>query len=64
MEICGGQVMAYYEYDFPQQKIFEVRDLPSISTSNELYIDSEIPLQKNRPKIKPQKVVCLFSVEC
>ena len=55
--------MAYYEYDFPQQKIFEVKDLPSINTSNKLYIDSEKPLQKNRPKIKPQKVVFLFSVE-
>ena len=55
--------MAYYEYDFPQQKIFEVKDLPSINTSNKLYIDNEKPLQKNRPKIKPQKVVFLFSVE-
>ena len=52
--------MAYYEYEFPQQKIFEVKDLPSINNSNNLYIDSEKPLQKNRPKIKPQKVVFLF----
>ena len=43
--------MAYYEYEFPQQKIFEVKDLPSINNSNKLYIDSEKPLQKNRPKI-------------
>ena len=55
--------MAYYEYEFPQQKIFEVKDLPSINNCNKLYIDSEKPLQKNRPKIKPQKVVFLFSVE-
>ena len=55
--------MAYYEYEFPQQKIFEVKNLPSINNSNKLYIDSEKPLQKNRPKIKPQKVVFLFSVE-
>ena len=55
--------MAYYEYEFPQQKIFEVKDLPSINNSNKLYIDSEEPLQKNRPKIRPQKVVFLFSVE-
>ena len=31
--------MAYYEYEFPQQKIFEVKDLPSINNSNKLYID-------------------------
>ena len=55
--------MSYYEYEFPQQKIFEVKDLPSINNFNKLYIDSEKPLQKNRPKIKPQKVVFLFSVE-
>ena len=55
--------MSYYEYEFPQQKIFEVKNLPSINNSNKLYIDSEKPLQKNRPKIKPQKVVFLFSVE-
>ena len=55
--------MAYYEYEFPQQKIFEVKDLPSINNSNKLYIDSEEPLQKKRPKINPQKVIFLFSVE-
>ena len=55
--------MAYYEYEFPQQKIFEVKDLPLTNNSNMIYIDSEKPLQKNRPKIKPQKVVFLFSVE-
>jgi len=55
--------MTYYEYEFPQQKICEVKDLPSINNSNKLYIDSEKPLLKNRPKIKPQKVVFLFSVE-
>ena len=55
--------MAYYEYEFPQQKIFEVKDLPSTNNFNKFYIDSEKPLQKNRPKIKPQKVVFLFSVE-
>ena len=55
--------MAYYEYEFPQQKIFEVKDLPSINNYNKIYIDSEKPLQKNRPKKKPQKVVFLFSVE-
>ena len=55
--------MAYYEYEFPQQKIFGVKYLPSINNSNKLYIDSEEPLQKNRPKIKPQKVIFLFSVE-
>ena len=47
--------MAYYEYEFPQQKILRLKDLPSINNCNKLYIDSEKPLQKNRPKIKPQR---------
>ena len=55
--------MAYYEYEFPQQKIFEVKDLPLTNNCNRIYIDSEKPLQKNRPKIKPHKVIFLFSVE-
>ena len=47
--------MAYYEYEFPQQKIFEVKDLPSINNSNKLYIDSEEPLQKTGPKLSHRR---------
>ena len=47
--------MAYYEYEFPQQKVFEVKDLPLANNCNRIYIDSENHFKKTGLKLSHKR---------